>query len=141
MKPRSRRIGLVGAFVPCVAAASAAGVSTASSPGHRFAVDWALCPGSDQTLAAQRRELADTAVQSASPSRCRRRADADRERTHDPSTAYRWAYGLAAQIHASVILTREGDGHTSYYTSACAQAAADIYLVSRTAPAAQVCTS
>jgi pimeloyl-ACP methyl ester carboxylesterase len=59
--------------------------------------------------------------------------------THDPSTAYRWAYGLAAQIHGSVMLTRNGDGHTSYYTSACARAAIDAYLVTRTAPATQVC--
>jgi pimeloyl-ACP methyl ester carboxylesterase len=61
--------------------------------------------------------------------------------THDPETSYRWAYGLAAQIRGSAMLTREGDGHTSYYTSACARSAIDAFLLSRSAPATHVCTS
>ena len=61
--------------------------------------------------------------------------------THDPETSYRWAYGLAAQIRGSVMLTREGDGHTSYYTSACARSAIDAFLLSGSASPAQVCTS
>jgi pimeloyl-ACP methyl ester carboxylesterase len=60
--------------------------------------------------------------------------------THDPSTSYTWAHGLAAQIHGSALLTRVGDGHTSYLTSPCAQAVIDRYLIeARTAGANQVC--
>ncbi len=61
--------------------------------------------------------------------------------THDPSTSYKWAYGLAAQIEGSDILTRVGDGHTSYYTSACARAATDQFLITRQAAPDGVCTS
>jgi hypothetical protein len=60
--------------------------------------------------------------------------------THDPSTAYSWALGLAGQIRGSDLLTREGDGHTSYFTSACARTAMDAYLVRPRAPAVRVCT-
>ena len=35
--------------------------------------------------------------------------------TYDPSTAYPWAVGMFHQIEGSVLLTREGDGHTSYW--------------------------
>jgi pimeloyl-ACP methyl ester carboxylesterase len=60
--------------------------------------------------------------------------------THDPSTSYKWAHGLAAQIHGSALLTRVGDGHTSYFSSPCAQAAIDRYLIeARTAGPNQVC--
>jgi pimeloyl-ACP methyl ester carboxylesterase len=34
--------------------------------------------------------------------------------THDPSTSYRWAVGLFTQIDSGVLVTRVGDGHTSY---------------------------
>ncbi len=57
--------------------------------------------------------------------------------THDPSDPYKWAHTLAAQIHGSAILTRIGDGHTSYHTSACARAAIDAYLLHPVAPADQ----
>ena len=33
--------------------------------------------------------------------------------THDPSTPYVWAQDVRSQIHRSVLLTRDGDGHTS----------------------------
>lgn len=33
--------------------------------------------------------------------------------THDPSTPYVWAQDVRSQIRGSVLLTREGDGHTS----------------------------
>jgi hypothetical protein len=33
--------------------------------------------------------------------------------THDPSTPYVWAQDLRSQIARSVLLTRDGDGHTS----------------------------
>jgi pimeloyl-ACP methyl ester carboxylesterase len=55
--------------------------------------------------------------------------------THDPSTTYAWAHGLAEQIQGSVLLTRVGDGHTSYYTSPCARAAVDRYFLTGKAPA------
>ena len=61
--------------------------------------------------------------------------------TFDPSTSYKWAFGLSAQIEGSDILTRVGDGHTSYYTSACARAAMDRFLIQQTAPPDAVCTS
>ena len=33
--------------------------------------------------------------------------------THDPSTPYRWAHHVLRQIPSAVLLTRDGDGHTS----------------------------
>jgi fermentation-respiration switch protein FrsA (DUF1100 family) len=35
--------------------------------------------------------------------------------THDPSTPYRWAYDLLQQNPNAVLLTRDGDGHTSSF--------------------------
>jgi pimeloyl-ACP methyl ester carboxylesterase len=61
--------------------------------------------------------------------------------THDPSVSYKWAYGLADQIRDSVVLTRRGDGHTSYYGSVCARTAMDSYLVRPVAPATRVCAA
>jgi pimeloyl-ACP methyl ester carboxylesterase len=58
---------------------------------------------------------------------------------HDPSVAYTWAHSLATQIQGSDLLTRTGDGHTSYHTSACARLAMDRYLVRPQAPADRVC--
>jgi hypothetical protein len=58
---------------------------------------------------------------------------------HDPSDHYKWAYGLAAQIPGSAMLTRTGDGHTSYHTSDCARTATDEYLIRPQAPADRVC--
>jgi pimeloyl-ACP methyl ester carboxylesterase len=58
---------------------------------------------------------------------------------HDPSLHYKWAHGLAAQIQGSALLTRTGDGHTSYHTSPCARAAIDRYLIRPRAPADGVC--
>jgi hypothetical protein len=42
-------------------------------------------------------------------------------------------------IRGSILLTRTGDGHTSYHSSDCAQAATDAYLVTRKAPSSLVC--
>jgi pimeloyl-ACP methyl ester carboxylesterase len=61
--------------------------------------------------------------------------------THDPSVSYQWAFGLAAQIHGSKVLSRLGDGHTSYYTSDCARDATDQFLLTRRSAAAPVCTT
>jgi pimeloyl-ACP methyl ester carboxylesterase len=58
---------------------------------------------------------------------------------HDPQDPYRWTHQLAAQIHGSDLLTRTGDGHTSYYSSPCSRAAMDDYLVRPQAPADRVC--
>ncbi len=58
---------------------------------------------------------------------------------HDSSDPYRWAHSLAAQIRGSDLLTRTGDGHTSYYTSPCARAAEDAFLVRPQAPPDRVC--
>lgn len=33
--------------------------------------------------------------------------------THDPETPYVWAHGLLGQMPSAVLLTREGDGHTT----------------------------
>lgn len=57
----------------------------------------------------------------------------------DPSDPYKWAHGLAAQIPGSALLTRTGDGHTSYHTSECARTATDQYLIRPQAPADRVC--
>jgi pimeloyl-ACP methyl ester carboxylesterase len=54
--------------------------------------------------------------------------------THDPSTSYVWALSVQAQFPRSVLLTRDGDGHTSYLSSPCAQAAIDRYLIERAVP-------
>jgi pimeloyl-ACP methyl ester carboxylesterase len=35
--------------------------------------------------------------------------------THDPSTPYRWAHHLLGEIPGAVLLTRDGDGHTSSF--------------------------
>jgi pimeloyl-ACP methyl ester carboxylesterase len=54
--------------------------------------------------------------------------------THDPSTSYVWALSMQAQIPRSVLLTRDGDGDTSYLSSPCAQEAIDRYLIERVLP-------
>jgi len=55
--------------------------------------------------------------------------------THDPATPYAEAQAVSKQIEGSVLLTREGNGHTSYDSSQCAHAAEDAYLISLTLPA------
>ena len=63
--------------------------------------------------------------------------------TKDSSLVYilglSMAHGLAAQIHGSALLTRTGDGHTSYHTSDCARTATDRYLIRSRAPADRIC--
>lgn len=53
---------------------------------------------------------------------------------HDPETSYVWAEGLHAQIPSSVMLTRNGSGHTSYALGGATTAAIDAYLVNGTLP-------
>ena len=62
--------------------------------------------------------------------------------TNDPATPYSEAQSVNRQISGSVLLTREGNGHTSYDASPCAHAAEDAYLMNLTLPAAgTVCSS
>lgn len=62
--------------------------------------------------------------------------------TNDPATPYQWATAVHSQIAGSVLLTRQGNGHVSYDSSACAHAAEDAYLISLTLPAdGTVCTA
>jgi pimeloyl-ACP methyl ester carboxylesterase len=55
--------------------------------------------------------------------------------THDPSTPYRWAHNLLHQIPGAVLLTRDGDGHTSslLHASRTSDAIAR-YLITRRTP-------
>jgi pimeloyl-ACP methyl ester carboxylesterase len=55
--------------------------------------------------------------------------------TDDPATPYAWAQSVSRQLAGSVLLTRNGNGHTSYDASACAHAAIDDYLINLTLPA------
>src|SRR5215210_2523682 len=56
--------------------------------------------------------------------------------THDPSTSYEWAHSLRDQIDGSVLLTREGDGHTSYFVPGAHRTrdAIDTCLITRETP-------
>lgn len=61
--------------------------------------------------------------------------------TGDPATPYRWAVDLAGQLQHGVLLTRDGDDHVAYFSSACVRSAVAAYLVDGTVPAAgAVCT-
>lgn len=55
--------------------------------------------------------------------------------TNDPATPYSGAVAVNRQISGSVLLTRNGNGHTAYGTSACATQAIDMYLIDLTLPA------
>jgi len=61
--------------------------------------------------------------------------------TRDPATPYVWAQGLAKQLASGVLLTHEGDGHTSYRTSApaCLTDPVNRYLLTAIAPPATTC--
>jgi hypothetical protein len=62
--------------------------------------------------------------------------------THDPATPYEWAQALASQLDSGVLLTRDGDGHTSYFSSTCVDTWVDQYLMTlRTPPKGTVCQS
>jgi pimeloyl-ACP methyl ester carboxylesterase len=61
--------------------------------------------------------------------------------TNDPATPYAEAVAVNKQIAGSVLLTRQGNGHTSYDASPCSHAAEDVYLIDLTLPApGTVCT-
>ena len=54
--------------------------------------------------------------------------------TYDPSTAYVWAKVLHRQLPHSVLLTRRGDGHTSYLNPGATRMAINAFLVNGTLP-------
>jgi pimeloyl-ACP methyl ester carboxylesterase len=56
--------------------------------------------------------------------------------THDPSTSYAWAHELRRQMPSSVLLTRDGDGHTSSWLreGRTRDAIADYLITGRTPP-------
>lgn len=54
--------------------------------------------------------------------------------TQDPATPYVWAQALASQLDSGVLLTRDGNGHTSYFSSTCVQTWVDKYLTTLTTP-------
>jgi pimeloyl-ACP methyl ester carboxylesterase len=54
--------------------------------------------------------------------------------THDPSTAYVWATVLHRQLPHSVLLTRRGDGHTSYLNPGATRGAINAFLVGGALP-------
>ena len=56
--------------------------------------------------------------------------------TNDPATPYAEAQAVNRLIDGSILLTRNGNGHTSYDSSPCAHAAEDAYLIDLTVPAA-----
>lgn len=53
----------------------------------------------------------------------------------DPETPYEMAVNMQTEIQGSVLLTRNGDGHTSYGLHGATQRAMDNYLVNLTLPA------
>jgi pimeloyl-ACP methyl ester carboxylesterase len=55
--------------------------------------------------------------------------------TGDPATPYVDAQALASQLKHGVLLTRVGDGHTGYRSSACIRGHVDSYLLNLTVPA------
>jgi len=62
--------------------------------------------------------------------------------SNDPATPFVWAQSVHAQLAGSVLLTREGNGHTSFDSSPCSHSAEDAYLISLTLPAqGAVCSS
>ncbi|WP_051814172.1 alpha/beta hydrolase, partial [Kitasatospora sp. MBT63] len=56
--------------------------------------------------------------------------------THDPSTAYPWAVRMHRGLPSSALVTREGDGHTSYLAQGASRTrdAIDAYLVTGRVP-------
>jgi hypothetical protein len=85
--------------------------------------------------------LARTAGQPAAPSPNPRRPPILlASSTHDPSTPYRWAHNLLHQIRGAVLLTRDGDGHTSswLHPSRTSDAIARYLITRRTPPPSTV---
>jgi pimeloyl-ACP methyl ester carboxylesterase len=59
--------------------------------------------------------------------------------TRDPATPLVWARSLSRQLHGSVLVTRDGDGHTGYHQgSPCVDHTIEDYLVKGTVPSKDV---
>jgi pimeloyl-ACP methyl ester carboxylesterase len=54
--------------------------------------------------------------------------------THDPSTTYPWALRLHQDLPSSTLVTRAGDGHTSYLAPGHTRDAIDHYLLTTQTP-------
>ena len=62
--------------------------------------------------------------------------------SNDPATPYVWSKNVSEQIPGAVLLTRVGNGHTSYGFSDCINAAEDAYLTNLVLPPpGTTCTS
>jgi hypothetical protein len=62
--------------------------------------------------------------------------------SNDPATPYVWSKDVSEQIPGSVLLTRIGNGHTSYEFSDCISADEDAYLTNLALPPqGTTCTS
>jgi pimeloyl-ACP methyl ester carboxylesterase len=61
--------------------------------------------------------------------------------TRDPATPYAWAQSVSQQLASAVLLTVDGDGHTSYRSSApgCLRERVDAYLLTVAAPEPVTC--
>ena len=62
-------------------------------------------------------------------------ANRGRRQHRRPGHALRQAQALAAELQHGVLITRVGDGHTGYRSSACVRQAVDAYLIDLTVPA------
>jgi pimeloyl-ACP methyl ester carboxylesterase len=56
--------------------------------------------------------------------------------TGDPATPFAWSQALNSQLESSVLITRKGEGHTSYAESDCVQKAVNAYLLTLKVPKA-----
>ena len=56
--------------------------------------------------------------------------------TGDAATPYAWAEAVTSQLEGSVLLTRDGEGHTSYGRNQCIGRAVDAYLIELVLPPA-----
>lgn len=55
--------------------------------------------------------------------------------TADPATPYRWATAVAHQLRHARLLTRNGPGHTGYFSSSCVRQHVDTFLATLRLPA------
>ena len=53
----------------------------------------------------------------------------------DPSTSYTWAVGMLEEIDNSVLLTRNGDGHTSWGLGGATTDGINQFLITTQLPA------
>jgi hypothetical protein len=54
----------------------------------------------------------------------------------DPSTSYTWAVGMLEEVKNNVLLTRNGDGHTSWGLGGATTNAINHFLITKELPAA-----